>query len=128
MLIVVCASKIKIAWALAISRLYYFLEKTWKRKCDLSWSSNSLSNLCCNYIPLQKCRSIKFYIYTHRLYSGYDWMYVHHLFKIQELILQVPSILTKISVSWRVDWNKVNNNVKVIESPGASPLLKTDHR
>lgn len=30
MLIVVCASKIKIAWALAISRLYYFLEKNLK--------------------------------------------------------------------------------------------------
>lgn len=128
MLIVVYASKIKIAWALAISRLYYFLEKTWKRKYDLSCFSNSLSNLCDNYIPLQKRRSIKFYNYTHRFYSGYDWMCVHHLFKIQELTLPVPSVLTKVSVSWRVDWNKVNNSVKVIESPDGSPLLKTDHR
>lgn len=32
MLIVVCASKIKIAWALAISRLYYFLEKNLKER------------------------------------------------------------------------------------------------
>lgn len=55
-------------------------------------------------------------------------MYVYHLFKIQELTLPVPSILTKISVSWRVYWNKVNNNVKVIDSSSGSPLLKTDHR